>query len=129
MATKLSTGDYRRVSKEVWDKFCEYYEGCGPAIQMPFKDVNIHTHYFLRKKYCFLLSLFFPQDPVQRDTGLYDTTTWVIDNSNFKKYIEDLGDGDKLNNVRQKKTKKLLTAAGDIYHLYVITVDSQLLVD
>ena len=40
MATKNSIGDYRRVSKEVWDKFCEYYEGCGPAITTVFVQVS-----------------------------------------------------------------------------------------
>jgi len=39
MASKASMGDYRRVSKEVWNKFCEYYPGSGPEINMAFKEV------------------------------------------------------------------------------------------
>jgi hypothetical protein len=40
MATKTLVGDYRRVSKEVWEKFCDYYPGCGPLIQATYLEVK-----------------------------------------------------------------------------------------
>jgi hypothetical protein len=54
MARNDFGGDYRRVSKEVWEKFKEYYPESGPAITMVFelKDKN--------------------------EKGFYDTSKWHI---------------------------------------------------
>jgi hypothetical protein len=54
MAKKEQEGDFRRVSKEVWEQFVAYYPGSGPAISMEY-------------------------DPSKVDaSGVYDTSTWVI---------------------------------------------------
>ena len=62
MATALQSnrGDYRRVSREVWTKFCEYYPGCGPEITTTFK-----------------------YDAERKNDGLYDTSGWKIDNTKY----------------------------------------------
>lgn len=39
MATKKRTGDYRRVTRKVWEQFCELYPGSGPTITTLFKKV------------------------------------------------------------------------------------------
>jgi hypothetical protein len=47
MASKSSMGDYRRVSKEVWDKFCEYYPGSGPTIKSVFVVVTLFSVFII----------------------------------------------------------------------------------
>lgn len=54
MARKDFGGDYRRVSKEVWDLFCSYYPNSGPSITM-----------------VFVLS-------EKNEKGIYDTSKWTI---------------------------------------------------
>lgn len=61
MARKEKEGDYRRISKETWDTFCEMYPGSGPAIRMEFHEDEDHKF-----------------------DGLYDTSTWVIDQTDFE---------------------------------------------
>lgn len=54
MARKDFGGDYRRVSKEVWELFCEYYPGSGPTITMVFELAE------------------------KNEKGFYDTSKWTI---------------------------------------------------
>lgn len=60
MATAHIMGDYRRVSKEVWEKFCEYYKGSGPEIKTTFSP-----------------------DPELKFSGKFDTSSWIIDQTNY----------------------------------------------
>jgi hypothetical protein len=62
MARKDKEGDYRRISKATWETFCELYPGSGPAIRLIFQEDEHHTHAI---------------------DGLYDTSTWMIDQSQF----------------------------------------------
>lgn len=39
MSTKNSAGDFRRVSRETWQKFKEFYPNSGPSITMEFKAI------------------------------------------------------------------------------------------
>jgi hypothetical protein len=39
MARKDKEGDYRRISKATWEKFCSLYPGSGPSIRMTFTEV------------------------------------------------------------------------------------------
>ncbi len=54
MAVKNRAGDYRRVSKATWDKFCSFYPGSGPSITME-----------LSKE-------------IMNETGIYDTSKWNV---------------------------------------------------
>ena len=54
MAVKNRGGDYRRVSKETWLKFKEFYPESGPAITMYFQPSALN------------------------ESGNYDTSTWTI---------------------------------------------------
>jgi hypothetical protein len=66
MARSDFGGDYRRVSKAVWDKFKEFYPESGPAVTMTFNLAE------------------------KNDEGLYDCSKWtVID------FIEPPEDGNK----------------------------------
>ena len=56
MARKEQGGDFRRVSKEVWEQFVSYYPGSGPAISMTFDAGKMDA------------------------SGVYDTSTWTIVN-------------------------------------------------
>lgn len=62
MARKNKTGDYRRITKEAWQVYCELYPGSGPAISVDFVE-----------------------DPSHIGDGKYDTSTWVIDQKEFPK--------------------------------------------
>ena len=56
MAVKEHAGDYRRVTKETWDKYCLLYPGSGPAITMLFNASKMD----------------------ETGTGAYDCSTWNI---------------------------------------------------
>ncbi len=43
MAVKERGGDYRRVSKETWDKFCSFYPGSGPTISFELDPVILNA--------------------------------------------------------------------------------------
>lgn len=43
MATSSREGDYRRVTKETWLKFCEFYPGCEPTIKMIFHPDELNS--------------------------------------------------------------------------------------
>lgn len=60
MARKDKEGDYRRISKATWETFCELYPGSGPTIRMKFY-----------------------QDEAHLADGLYDTSGWIIDQTQF----------------------------------------------
>ena len=62
MARKNKTGDYRRITKEAWQVYCELYPGSGPAISVDFVE-----------------------DPSHIGDGKYDTSGWVIDQKEFPK--------------------------------------------
>lgn len=61
MARKDKEGDYRRISKATWEVFCELYPGSGPAIRVNFYENEEHKY-----------------------DGLYDTSDWIIDQTNYK---------------------------------------------
>lgn len=83
MATtgKKTLGDYRRVSREVWENFCIYYPGCGPEIKTTFTF-----------------------DPARQLTGLYPTDTWEIDNT---KYSQESGQTEKKKSRAIERRKEL----------------------
>lgn len=54
MAVKNRAGDYRRVSKPTWDKFCSFYPGSGPSITMELSKETMN------------------------ETGIYDTSKWNV---------------------------------------------------
>lgn len=56
MAVKDRAGDYRRVTKETWDKYCLLYPGSGPAITMVFNASKMD----------------------ETGMGIYDCSTWNI---------------------------------------------------
>lgn len=51
MGSKAKEGDYRRVSKETWEIYCDLYPNSGPAIYVEFYEVStsifIHALYNL----------------------------------------------------------------------------------
>lgn len=46
MAVKDRGGDYRRVSEEVWRKYCELYPGSGPVITMVYSSAENKNGFF-----------------------------------------------------------------------------------
>ena len=40
MARQDKEGDYRRILKATWDKFCDLYPGSGPSIRTTFTEVS-----------------------------------------------------------------------------------------
>lgn len=56
MAVKDRAGDYRRVTKETWDKYCLLYPGSGPVITMVFNGSKMD----------------------ETGQGIYDCSTWNI---------------------------------------------------
>lgn len=75
MAVKERAGDYRRVNKAVWDQFCSFYPGSGPAITMQFSATDMN------------------------ESGFYDVSKWVVLNpppapeDNAKKKKKKMGFG------------------------------------
>ena len=74
------------------------------------------------------------QDATSRDTGVYDTSTWVIDNSSFVSYIKSIGDEKKLESdpnraalkgIREAKKKreleKLKGGTTKIFYVYLVS--------
>lgn len=74
MARKDKEGDYRRISKATWETFCELYPGSGPTIKMNFYQVLHPCNNYL---------LIEVQDEAHVADGLYDTSGWNIDQSEF----------------------------------------------
>jgi len=58
MAVNDRAGDYRRVTKETWDKYCQLYPGSGPTITMMFNAKKMD----------------------ETGMGVYDCSTWNIEN-------------------------------------------------
>lgn len=73
MASKKRSGDYRRVSRKTWELYSELYPGCGPTITTVFKNVIQYANYG------FMYFSNLKQDDNFKESGLYDTSGWNID--------------------------------------------------
>lgn len=82
MAKHGNQGDYRKISKEMWDHFCDFYPGSGPEIKMYFKEVQFALAYSKIR-----FDLFSAQDADHFNDCKYDTSGWIINQSSYTEYI------------------------------------------
>ena len=96
MATEKQTGDYRRVSKDVWIKFSEYYKNSGPTIKATFA-----------------------LDPISKSNGIFDTSSWDIDHTDFTSYLKQSGMDErkikeKMDDAKKRDEKEKQVVEGNI---------------